>query len=60
MEILQNYDDVLTFKELMTILKYGRNKTYNLLRKGVIPYTKVGRDYRILKANVIAYLQNSI
>ena len=59
MGILQNYDDVLTFEELRTILKYGRNKTYNLLKDGFIPYTKVGRDYRILKANVISYLQNS-
>lgn len=57
-EILKDFDDVLTFRELKQILKKGRNKTYELLQKGIIPSTKIGRDYRILKINVINYLQN--
>lgn len=57
-EILEKFDDVLTFKELKSILKKGRNKTYNLLQSGEIPSTRIGRDYRILKVNVINYLKN--
>lgn len=57
-EILKNFDDVLTFKELKVILGFGKNKVYTLLKNGEIPSTKIGRDYRILKINVINYLQN--
>lgn len=57
-EILNEYKDVLTFKELKEVLKLGRNKVYELLKDGTIPSTKIGRDYRILKIDVINFLQN--
>lgn len=57
-EVLKQYKDVLTFKELKEVLKFGKNKVYKLLQNGEIPSTKIGRDYRILKINVINYLQN--
>ena len=57
-EILQKYKDVLTFRELKELLKKKKNKVYKLLQNGEIPSTKIGRDYRILKINVINYLQN--
>ena len=57
-EVLKQYKDVLTFKELKELLGFGKNKVYKLLQNGEIPSTKIGRDYRILKINVINYLQN--
>ncbi len=57
-EILKDYKDVLTFKELQTAIRKGRNKTYDLLRDGTIPSIKIGRDYRILKADVIDFIYN--
>ena len=57
-ELLRNYEDVITFGELKKILKLGRNKVYELLKNGDIPSTKIGRDYRILKVSVINYLLN--
>ena len=57
-EVLKQYNDVLTFKELKEVLNFGKNKIYKLLQNGEIPSTKIGRDYRILKINVINYLQN--
>ena len=50
--------DLLTNKELKEVLNFGKNKVYKLLQNGEIPSTKIGRDYRILKINVINYLQN--
>lgn len=55
-ELLKDYQDVLTFKELQQVLKTSRTKTYQLLRDGTIPSMKLGTDYRILKKNIIAYL----
>lgn len=57
-EILKNYTDVLTFKELKSILKVGKNKCYELLNQNVIPSLRIGNAYRIPKINVINYLQN--
>ena len=49
---------MLSHKELKEVLNFGKNKVYKLLQNGEIPSTKIGRDYRILKINVINYLQN--
>lgn len=56
-QILAEFEDVLTFAELKNALRLSRNKCYDLLQKGTIKSIKIGTDYRILKANVIKYLQ---
>lgn len=58
-DILQEYKDVLTFSELKSILKIGKNQTYSLLQNNIIPSIRIGRDYRILKVDLINYLKNS-
>lgn len=55
-EILKNYKDILTFKELREVLQLGRTKTYELLQNGVISSFKIGTDYRITKLSVLEYL----
>lgn len=55
-ELLKQYDDVLTFRELQQVLKASRTKTYQLLQDGTIPSRRLGTEYRILKYNVINYL----
>lgn len=57
-EILRDFDDVLTFKELRQVLKIGRNKAYELLQNNIISSIRIGKSYRIPKINVINYLQN--
>ena len=48
--------NVLKIEDLMSILRVGRNKTYQILRDGVIPNKKIGSKYIIPKAGVINYL----
>lgn len=57
-EILKDFDDILTFKELRQVLKIGRNKAYELLQNNIISSIRIGKSYRIPKINVINYLQN--
>lgn len=57
-EILKNFDDVLTFKEFRQVLKIGRNKAYELLQNNIISSIRIGNSYRIPKVNIIKYLQN--
>lgn len=59
MQPLNNYDDVLTVKELMEILKIGRNKCYKLLNNKEIASIKIGNSYRIPKANIINFIENT-
>ena len=57
-EILKDYDDILTISEMRKALKIGRNKAYELLQNGTITSIKIGKSYRISKLNIINYLQN--
>ena len=57
--MLDNYPDVLTVKEFQKALSIGRTKSYNLLKSGDIDYFKLGKQIRIPKQNLVAYL-NSI
>lgn len=61
---MRNYDihtldscpDVLTVVEVSKILRFGINKTYDLVRSGKIKRVKVGRQYRIPRQAVLDYL----
>lgn len=57
-EMLKDFDDILTFREFKEVLKIGRNKAYELLQKNIIPSIRIGKSYRIPKINIINYLQN--
>ena len=61
-ELLKDYPDVLTFKELQIILRYGRTKTYRLLkdRKIISFRDRDNNEYRILKVSVIDYLTRTL
>lgn len=43
-------------EQLGQMLGIKRTKTYELLRDGTIKSVKIGKDYKIPKYNVIAYL----
>lgn len=57
-ELLQDYKDVVTSQELAEILSVNVKQVYKLLQNNVIPHFKVGRYNRILKSNVIKFMQN--
>jgi len=56
--ILEEYQDILIFDELVDILNVGINTTYNLLKNKKIYSKKIGREYKIPKVCVIDYLYN--
>lgn len=55
-QILNQYPDVLTVKDLQEILRIDKTTAYQLLHDGVIPCRKIGRIFRISKMNLIDYL----
>ena len=53
-----SYPDLVTIKQLTKMLDIGVTLAYRLVRNKTIKALKVGRQYKIPKRNVIAYLTN--
>ncbi len=52
------YPDLVDVVQLREMLAIGISLAYRLVRDKTIPSLKVGREYKIPKRNVIAYLTN--
>ena len=55
----ENYTDILTVKELCSLLKIGRNTAYDLIHSGAICHIRIKNQIRIPKAYVIDFIQKS-
>ncbi len=57
-----SYPDVVNTNQLKDMLGIGITLAYRLVKQNIIKSIKFGREYKIPKANVIAYLtkQNEI
>lgn len=56
--MFDSYDDILTVEELTKALKIGASQAYKIVRSGKIQAFKEGRDWKITKQALIAYVQN--
>ena len=54
---LENLPITMRLEELMPILGIGRNTAYNLVRSGQIFSIRIGRQLRIPRAALIAFLR---
>jgi len=54
--MFENYPDIITISDLMTMLNIGKSTAYSLLQSGKIHHVKVGRKYVIPKQSVIAFV----
>jgi len=53
---IKNYPDILTIHDIMSILRIGRGKVYELLKDGTIKSIRVGKKYIIPKKSVEQFL----
>jgi len=49
---------VLRVEDLMSVLDIGRNTAYELVRSGQIESIRVGRQLRITKQALVAFMNN--
>lgn len=54
--MLENYNDVLSVKDLCSLLPIGRSKVYELLRNGTIKSIRIGTRIIIPKQNLVDFL----
>ncbi len=54
--MFKNYPDVVNVKELQSMLGgISKKLAYHLLQNNIIKSIKIGREYKIAKADVILY-----
>ena len=56
---LNEFDDILDSFAVQYILGLSRSTTLRLLRSEVIPGKKIGRQWRILKSDLLHFLQTN-
>lgn len=54
--IFTNYPDVLTLSDLSQLLNISSKLAVKLLKENKIYSVKIGREYRIPKSSVMAYI----
>lgn len=54
--MFDNYPDVVTVKEMQTMLRIGRSTAYKLIGDGVIPSVRIGSSYLITKKSIENFL----
>ena len=57
--MLEQYDDVISVKELCEILGIGRNRAYELLQTNKITGFQMGRPWKIPKVSVEQFLKTT-
>ena len=59
--MFKGYPDVVNVKELQILLGgISKKLAYHLLRNNIVKSIKIGRQYKIAKADVILYLTEKI
>lgn len=58
--MFDNYPDILTTKDLKEIFPKNRNAIYDLLKSGELPCFKLGRNYMVLKSDLLTFIQQRI
>ena len=53
-------DELLTMAEVCSILRIGRGTLLKLIHSGEVKAIKVGRQWRILKEDLYAFLRRKI
>ena len=57
---IDDLPDILTVDDLTVFLGIGKNSAYDLVRSGKLRSIRIGRQIRITKDAVLAFLNDSI
>lgn len=58
--MLDNFNDIMTVKDLQKALKIGRNVALRILQNGEIKSFRIGLSYKIPKKSVIEYIESKM
>jgi len=55
--VFKEYPDILDVKQVSAVLGVSKKTVYRLLHKGSLVSLKVGREFRVPKANLMRYMK---
>ena len=58
--MLENYETIMVPEEICEVLRIGSNECYKMLKDGIIKGYKVGKTWRIPKANLECYINSKL
>ncbi len=53
-------DEILTVKETAALLKTTRQQVRKMIANEELPAVKVGREWRVLKAGIMAFFEENL
>lgn len=56
---LDTAPDVLTVEQTAAVLRIGRNQAYDAIRRGQLFAVRIGRSWRVPKAALVRFLEDS-
>lgn len=56
--MFNDYPDIITIEQLMTMLRIGKSSAYALLQQNKINHVRIGRKYIIPKQSVVGFVSN--
>jgi excisionase family DNA binding protein len=56
---LEDLPPILTQEECAALLRLGRSKTYELLRQGIIPSIRLGKQYRVSRDKLFVWMSKA-
>lgn len=56
--MFDDFPDILTVKDVMYLLDFGKNKVYELLKDGTLKGKQVGKCWRISKDSLKQFLES--
>jgi len=57
--MMQDFDDLLTLKEVSKMLRLSPPTLYKLLKEGKIPAVKIGTQWRFHRKEILEWLEGS-
>ena len=58
--MFEDFNDIVTVREMRQMLRLGRSKAYELIREGAIGCIRIGDRILIPKKNVIQFVEASL
>jgi excisionase family DNA binding protein len=56
---MEQPEEILTIDQTSKFLKVGKSTLYKMARNGKIPASKVGREWRFVKSNIIKWIKRN-
>ena len=55
--VFKEYPDVLNVKQVSHLMGVSTKTVYKLIKSDIVPFLKIGREFRVIKVNLMKYMK---